>query len=84
MLVSMVHGVGPQVNKFEQVSSDNHSMSVAGRPVSGVWCLREGVDSMSGSRGSGNRSHVWCLMGVGPMSQCIIGNGHMGPLPHSP
>ena len=23
-------GIGPQVNKFEQVSNDNHQMSVAG------------------------------------------------------
>ena len=29
MLVTVV-GVGPQVNKFEQVSSDDHQMSVAG------------------------------------------------------
>ena len=44
-------GVGPQVNKSEQVSNDDHQMSVVG-----VMCL------------------VW--EGV-PMSQCIMGNGHM-------
>ena len=32
--------VGPQVNKFEKVSSDDHQMAVAGREVS---------DLMSGS-----------------------------------
>ena len=29
-------GVGPQVNKFEQVFSDDHQMSVAGL-MSGIW-----------------------------------------------
>ena len=29
-------GVGPQVNKFEQVSHDNHQVSVAGRKGEGV------------------------------------------------
>ena len=30
MLVPVRGGVGPQVNKFEQVSRDDHQMSVAG------------------------------------------------------
>ena len=30
MLVSVGGMVGPQMNKFEQVSSDNHQMSVGG------------------------------------------------------
>ena len=29
--VSTMEGVGHQVNKFEQVSSDDHQMSVAGQ-----------------------------------------------------
>ena len=28
--VSTIEGLGPQVNKFEQVSSDDHQMSVVG------------------------------------------------------
>ena len=27
----------------------------------------------------GGRSHVWYQEGEVPMSQCIMGNGHMGP-----
>ena len=30
MSVQVGEGVGPQVNKFEQVSSDDHQMSLAG------------------------------------------------------
>ena len=45
-------GLGPQVNKFEQVSNDDHQMSVAegrqGRCQ--VWCPTEGVGAQ-----------VWCL-----------------------
>ena len=40
-----VLGVGPQVNKFEQVSSDDHQMSVAGVGLGKGW--GEGVGSMS-------------------------------------
>ena len=37
-------GMGPQVNKFEQVSSDDHLMSVAGRGVGAqVWCPVESL-----------------------------------------
>ena len=36
LAVSTGFGVGPQVNKFEQVSSDDHQMSVVGEgPMSG-------------------------------------------------
>ena len=37
---------------------------------------------MSGVQGEGvgPMFGIW-WMGVGPMFQCIIGNGHMGPLP---
>ena len=42
-------GLGPQVNKFEQVSSDDHQMSVAGR------------DPQIGCLGLGGRGpQVWC------------------------
>ena len=34
--MSVPGGIGPQVNKFEQVSSDDHQMSVAGGR-SHVW-----------------------------------------------
>ena len=53
-----VFGVGPHVNKFEQVSIDGHQESVP--------CLV----------GWGEGFFFWG--GVGPMSQCIMGNGHMG------
>ena len=40
---------------------------------------------MSGVRGgAGPMFDVWCLFrggSVGFMSQCTMGNGHMGPLP---
>ena len=37
---SDIDGVGgPQLNKFKQVSSDNHEMSLAGGPGLGVRCL---------------------------------------------
>ena len=45
--------LGPQVNKFEQVSSDDHQMSVAGRDPQ-IGCLGWGEGSpslMSGGRG---------------------------------
>ena len=51
-LVGRGRGLGPQVNKFEQVSNDDHQMSVAegrqGRCQ--VWCPTEGVGAQ-----------VWCL-----------------------
>ena len=34
--------VGPQVNKFEQVFSDDHQMSVPGEESPEIWCLVEG------------------------------------------
>ena len=42
-----------------------------------------GVVSMSGVGGGGVRCHVWCRE-AGPMSQCIVGNGHMGTLSPTP
>ena len=40
MTVGCLPSIGPQVNKFEQVSNDDHQMSVAGRvvcPRCDVW-----------------------------------------------
>ena len=48
-------GVGPQVNKFELVSSDDHQMSV----------VREYVPCLVG--GGGGKSHVECIMDNGHM-----------------
>ena len=70
-LPTEVHGLegewGPKVNKLEQVSSDGHQMSL----VEGKWgpCP---VRSMSG----GGLGFLYSEI------QCIMGNGHMGPLPH--
>ena len=43
-------GVGPQVNKFEQVASDDHQMSVAGLRVG---CKFPGLMSGGGVRSPG-------------------------------
>ena len=54
--------VGPQVNKFEQVSSHDHQMSLAvGGYLEGEWvvCAEEGV-GMSRGRGA----YVW--VGLAP------------------
>ena len=52
--MSVLVGVGPQVNKFKQVSSDDHQMSVAGE---------EGGRSPGlMSRGRGVPYHVTCPM----------------------
>ena len=57
-------GVGPQVSKFEQISSDDHQMSVVGEVPYLV---------------SGGGELVPCLEWGGvPISQCIMGSGHMG------
>ena len=45
--VGMGGGGGPQVNKFEQISSDHHQMSVAGG---------SSIDLVSGIMGNG---HMW-------------------------
>ena len=48
--MSVLEGVGPQVNKFEQVTSDDHQMSVVGLgvgPMSGIWL----VGPISGIKG---------------------------------
>ena len=37
-------GVGPQVKKFDEVSSDDHHMSVAGGGRSHVWYKGKGID----------------------------------------
>ena len=56
-------GAGPEVNKFEQVSSDDHQMSLVGSLYSEVPCL-EGAETRDGGKGS----HVqW-----GPISVIIM------------
>ena len=45
-------GVGPQVNKFEQVSSDDHQMSVV-RVGRGWVCPAEGGWGRGGGEGEG-------------------------------
>ena len=44
-------GGGPEVNKFEQVSSDDHQMSLVGSLYSEVPCL-EGAETRDGGKGS--------------------------------
>ena len=79
-------GEGPQMNKFEQVSSDHHQLSLAGGRVVGVPGLMSG---------GGRESRVPGLMSGGgsrvPRSddcgggerilfsdiQCMMGNGQM-------
>ena len=46
MSVSVDEG-GPQANKFEQVSSDDHQMSLAGGPMSDVGVRLSGKGRMS-------------------------------------
>ena len=49
-------GGGPQVNKFEQASSDDHQVSLVG-VGSQVWCLGgRSPDLMSEGRGRGGSS----------------------------
>ena len=63
---------GPQVNKFEQVSSDDHQMSlVEGWRVPCLMLRGLGPEGARAMRGASLYSEV----------QCIMGNGHMGPLP---
>ena len=59
------------MNKFEQVSSDDHQMSLEGMP--GLL-----------SRGGARESWVSCPGGQALYSkiQCIMGNGHMGTAMH--
>ena len=58
---------GLEINKFEQVFSEGHQMSLVGGSLySEVSCL-EGVGPRLGVLASD--------------IQCIIGNGHMGLLP---
>ena len=58
-----VGGWAPQVNKFEQVSSGGHQMSLA----EWVPCLMSKVPCL--------KSRGWALYSE---VQCILGNGHMG------
>ena len=59
------------VYKFEQVTSDDHQMSIAGGGGRFHFCyLGEGEEEI----------YIWYLGWWGglPMSQCIMGTGHMG------
>ena len=51
-------GESPQINKFEQVSSDCHQMSLAGGPISDIFWLGVGSDVRVRAEGS----WVPCLM----------------------
>ena len=56
--MSVLVGVGPQVNKFEQVSSDDHQMSlvaVGGGPRSLIWGQKSVQVSGIVSRGARGR-----------------------------
>ena len=52
-------GVGPQVNKFEQVSSDDHQMSVPGEGGVGTQVPYLGPISGGGGWEGLSKSHVW-------------------------
>ena len=57
-----VWGIGPQVNKFEQVSSDDHQMSLAGN------AYVQGVDMCRGEwvcPGGGYVQREWVCPGGG-------------------
>ena len=67
--------VGPQMNTFEQVTSNDHQMSVAGRVGGGAEGeIRSHVRYLGG--GAGLMSDIG--VGAVPIFQCIMGNGHMG------
>ena len=55
-------GEGPQVDKFEQVSSDDHKMSVPGGRVSRFHVWGGGGVSRSHVQGGGGTYHVTYLM----------------------
>ena len=59
-----MEGEGPHVNKFEQVSSDGHQMSLVVARAGGVPCLMSGAEQRVGA--------------VGSELQCIMVNSHMG------
>ena len=66
-------GEGPQMNKFEQVSSDHHQMSVAGAGAGPqVWCLREaGPQVWCPGRGGGVR-YSGLIWGEGDTLPCDL------------
>ena len=67
MSLPVVEGVGPQVNIFEQVSSDDHQMSQAGGAKSPMSHVLEGG---------------WWYWGcLYSEVQYIMGNGTWGPPP---
>ena len=92
--MSVLQVVGPQVNNCEQVSCDDHQMSVAGNR-SHVSCDHYHQMLLGGrypcpmsGRGEGVGTQVPCPVGEGRRHrgrysevQCIMGNGPMGPPP---
>ena len=66
------------MNKFEQVSSDDHQIAVTEGGRSHVWYPGEGVPCLvSQENWVGPMSGI--QEGEVPMSQFIMSNGHMGP-----
>ena len=82
-LMSAIGGGGPQVKKFEQVSSLHHQMSIAwGSSSEQVWTGLQFLPPDITNRGCPMRSHV--QRGPGSLYsevQCIMGNGHMENTP---
>ena len=76
---------GPQVNKFEQVSSDGYQMSLAKgadrRRVSHVCCPGRGLGPVGVSCLMSRREEGPGLGGLYSEVQCIKSNGHMGTPP---
>ena len=76
--MSVLMGEGPQMNNFEQVSSDGNQMSPGGSmsdikgggagPLGPMSDVQGGKDLCQGCQGTG---------GLYNEVQCIMGNGHM-------
>ena len=80
-------GRGPEVNKFEQVFSDGHQMSIVGGSMSSEVPCPEG-----GHDWGGGFLVEWCPksegVGAGPRDlhsevQCIMGNCQVRPPGHN-
>ena len=65
----------PQMNNFEQISSDHHQMSLAEGGVPGLMS-----DVLEGARGLGVPG-LTSRVGLYSEVQCIMGNGHMASPP---
>ena len=70
MSVQVGEAVDPQVNKFKQVSSDDHQMSVAGRR-GWVPCLVSAGEEVGAIGGCTVRSNTsWVMVTWKPPSSC--------------